>query len=172
MAKAAVPGRVKTRLTRGEHGLSDAQASDVHAAMFDAVLGRLRDHMKARDGGRPALVLAMDDPAGAPGGVESAGWRVVAQGDGDLGQRMDRVWQDCRRHNGHDAVVFFGVDSPDVPADVLGAIGDGLNHADALIGPVEDGGYWTLACRDYQPALLRGIDWGTPAVYDQSMAIA
>lgn len=172
MAKAAVPGRVKTRLTRGEGGLSDNRASGVHSAMFEAVLTRTAAHLRAPDGGRPGLVLAMDDPAGAPAGAEAAGWRVVAQGDGDLGQRLDRVWQNCRQHAGHDAIVFFGVDSPDVPADILGSIGDALNHATAVIGPVEDGGYWTLACRDYLPALLRGIDWGTPAVYDQTFKIA
>lgn len=172
MAKAAVPGRVKTRLTRGEGALSEAGASGVHSAMFETVLTRAAAHLRAPDGGRPALVLAMDDPTGAPAGAQAAGWRVVAQGQGDLGQRLDRVWQDCRQHTGHDAIVFFGVDSPDVPTDILGSIGDALNHATAVIGPVEDGGYWTLACRDYLPALLRGIDWGTPAVYDQTLKIA
>lgn len=172
MAKAAVPGRVKTRLARGEGALSEAGASGVHSAMFETVLTRAAAHLRAPDGGRPALVLAMDDPTGAPAGAQAAGWRVVAQGQGDLGQRLDRVWQDCRQHTGHDAIVFFGVDSPDVPTDILGSIGDALNHATAVIGPVEDGGYWTLACRDYLPALLQGIDWGTPAVYDQTLKIA
>lgn len=172
MAKAAVPGRVKTRLTRGDGGLSEAQASDVHSAMFETVLARLTTHLRTPAGEGPALVLAMDDPAGAPAGAAAAGWRVIAQGGGDLGERLDRVWQDCRAHTGHDAAVFFGVDSPDVPSDILSSIGDALNHATAVVGPVEDGGYWTLACRDYLPQLLRGIDWGTPAVYDQTLKIA
>jgi len=172
MAKAAVPGRVKTRLTRGESGLSAAQASGVHSAMFETVLTRLAAHIRSPHGGPAALVLAMDDPAGAPAESEAVGWRVISQGDGDLGQRLDRVWQDCRTHTGHDAAVFFGVDSPDVPIDILESLGDALNHATAVIGPVEDGGYWTLACRDYLPQLLRGIDWGTPAVYDQTLKIA
>ncbi|MBB6430485.1 TIGR04282 family arsenosugar biosynthesis glycosyltransferase [Algisphaera agarilytica] len=172
MAKAAVPGRVKTRLTRGEHALSEVQASDVHSAMLDTVLARVSAHLRAPDGSQPRLILAMDDPAGAPQAAKSLGWHVVSQGEGDLGERLDRVWQGSREQTGHDGVVFFGVDSPDVPTNILESIGDALNHAAAVIGPVEDGGYWTLACRDYLPGLLTGIDWGTPAVYDQTLAIA
>ncbi|MEL7087382.1 MAG: TIGR04282 family arsenosugar biosynthesis glycosyltransferase, partial [Planctomycetota bacterium] len=171
MAKAAVPGRVKTRLTRGPDAdrLTPEQAAGVHAAMLDTVLQRLADHVTGPDGGPPALVLAMDDPAGAP---PAPGWTVVEQGPGDLGQRLERVWRDCRARNGTEAAVFFGVDSPDVPAEVLRQIGPALNHTRAAVGPVEDGGYWTLACGLFAPALLRGIDWGTPAVYDQTVRAA
>ena len=35
-----------------------------------------------------------------------------------------------------------------------------------------DGGYWTLAARAVPVALLESIDWGTPAVYDQTHAAA
>jgi len=72
-------------------------------------------------------------------------------------------------------VLFFGVDCPDVPAEVLGGIGGiggALGESDAVIGPVSDGGYWTLGCGRYLPGLLEGIDWGTPRVYDQTCAAA
>ncbi|MEM7624390.1 MAG: TIGR04282 family arsenosugar biosynthesis glycosyltransferase [Planctomycetota bacterium] len=186
MAKAAVPSRVKTRLTRGyalgpedpdvsptDHTpLSPEQAAKVHAAMFETVLQRLADQVTGPAGEPPILVLAMDDPTATPKNASEAGWDVVEQGQGDLGERLERVWRICRERHGTEAVVFFGVDSPDVPADVLRQVGPTLNNARAALGPVEDGGYWTLACRTFQPGLLRGIDWGTPAVYDQTVHAA
>lgn len=171
MAKAAVPGRVKTRLTRGAASdrLSTEQAAGVHAAMFATVLQRLAQHVTDPAGRAPALVLAMDAPAQAP---PAAGWEIVEQGQGGLGERLERVWQGCRDRHGTEAAVFFGVDSPDVPAEVLRQIGPALNDVQVAVGPVEDGGYWTLACGSFRPGLLRGIDWGTPAVYHQTSRAA
>lgn len=171
MAKAAVPGRVKTRLTRGDTALSEAQAAGVHAAMLDTVLARLGGVFEAQYGPAATLCLAMDDPEKAPAAAERCDL-LIPQGGGDLGERLDRAWQRCIAHAGHEAAVFFGVDSPDVPLETLGSIGPALEVADAAIGPVGDGGYWTLAAGRYLPGLLVGIDWGTPRVYDQTCAAA
>lgn len=170
MAKAAVPGRVKTRLTRGKPAISPQQAAAVHREMFGVVLERLAGEFTGQYGPDWTGILAMDDPSEAPTAGE--GWELVEQGGGDLGQRLDRVWRESIEKTGREAIVFFGVDSPDVPAEVLRSIGPALEGADAGIGPVADGGYWTLACGRYLPGLLRGIDWGTPAVYDQTVAAA
>lgn len=175
MAKAAVPGRVKTRLTTtgpgGEPALPPARAAAVHAAMLDAVLTRTKrffDGFKPR----PRLRLAMDDPAGAP--PSAAGWEVVPQGGGDLGERMGRC-------GGEGGAVCLGVDSPDVPLDALEAawwIAMGVDTARtggrtlAAAGPVGDGGYWTLAVSRPMPPLLAGIDWGTSTVFEQTRAAA
>lgn len=161
MAKAGIPGKVKTRLI-GVLGPGGATA--VHEAMMACVLERVGRHVP----GRRVLALA---GAGAEASRRSAwpsGWRIIDQGTGDLGQRMDHVW----RRLGCGAIVFLGADSPDLPAGALAAIVPALGAADAAIGPVSDGGYWTLAARRYVPQLLRGIDWGGASVYDQTMATA
>ncbi|MEM9884141.1 MAG: DUF2064 domain-containing protein [Planctomycetota bacterium] len=164
MAKAAVPGRVKTRLTRGDGALSADQAAGVHAAMLDTVLRRIGAWADRR-------VLAMDHPA--PGNIPAAArdgqkvWRVTEQGDGDLGERLERVWRDIPG-----GVVFFGVDSPDVPASSWSALEESLRTHDAAVGPVGDGGYWTLAARSRRVELVRGIDWGGAGVYDQTRRAA
>ena len=219
MAKAAVPGRVKTRLTRpadGRPGLSAEAAAAVHSAMLDCVLKRAQTWLSAdRPGvngaseaeaaaswqGGPAprrWVLAMDDPTRPPAGAVAAGWEVVGQGEGDLGDRLDHVWQRERERatgdeqaansvhgpgtGGGHGVVFFGVDCPDVPGEALRQILATMEGPDdsptadgsveAVVGPVSDGGYWTLGCRGYRPQLIRGIDWGGPGVYDQTRRAA
>ena len=170
MAKRAVPGRVKTRLIGP---LSADQAAAVHAAMLECVLRRVRAHVP----GTPVLALdawPADADAGAP--VEPAGdavvaalagdsdWRVLDQGSGALGDRLNHVWSKL----GGGPVVFFGVDVPDVPSAALQGIVPALASHDAAIGPAADGGYWTLAAAQSQPALLEGIDWGTARVYHQT----
>jgi len=55
-----------------------------------------------------------------------------------------------------------------VPASLLSAIPTTLAGCDVAIGPTADGGYWTLAAKTHNPAVLTGIDWGTAHVYDQT----
>ncbi|MEM9752512.1 MAG: TIGR04282 family arsenosugar biosynthesis glycosyltransferase [Planctomycetota bacterium] len=181
MAKPPVPGRVKTRLTPA---LSPEQAAAVHAAMFTALLTRLHRFVES---GQAALTVALALPdvptaaekrtaalheafAGYPDALNALlglDLAVVSQGQGDLGQRIANAWpQDA-------PAVVLGVDSPDLPeAHLRGALEAPATHG-AAIGPTGDGGYWTLAaCRPPQPLLglppHARIDWGTPAVYDQS----
>lgn len=156
MAKAPVPGRVKTRLLVN---LTPHEASAVHEAMLACVLARAA--LIARPPLRLRRVLAWD------GGV-IGDWETLPQGTGDLGERIERVW----RRVGGGPAVFLGADSPDVPAEALAAILPALASADAAVGPTHDGGYWTLAARRAEPALLRGIDWGSARVYDQTRAAA
>jgi rSAM/selenodomain-associated transferase 1 len=167
MAKRPVPGRVKTRLI-GE--LTGLQVACVHAAMLECVLDRLRKTLTGR------VVLALDGDIdkplmGSDAGLSvaiPAGVEIIDQGTGDLGERIGHVWQTL----GSGEAVFFGVDSPDVPTQVLTIIYDSLNNAHAAVGPVEDGGYWCLAARRNTPELLAGIDWGTSAVYHQTREAA
>jgi hypothetical protein len=95
--------------------------------------------------------------------------RIVDQGPGDLGDRLDRIWRIIAPSQ---PVAFFGCDSPDVPREAIEAIAPALEDHDVAIGPSADGGYWTLAAARYHPALLRGIDWGTENVYHATLSRA
>lgn len=165
LGKAPVPGRVKTRLTRGAGALTPEAAAGVAAAMMRATLERVSDHCGAAADRR---FLAIDAPDLAPAWAQEAGWAVVDQGGGSLGDRIARAWELA----GPGPVAFFGVDCPDVPDAALSAIAPALAGADAAVGPVGDGGYWTLAAERPRPELLHGIDWGTAAVYDQTRRAA
>jgi len=168
MAKPAIPGCVKTRLIGR---LCPNEAAEIHAAMLTCVLSRVRTHISLDAQVNP--ILAMDNTLSressnqCPLKIDSH-WRQIDQGSGDLGQRLERVW----RRISSDPVVFLGADSPDVPEELLRSIVPALNHADVAIGPVDDGGYWTLAAREFQPKILANIDWGTPSVYYQTCTAA
>lgn len=117
---------------------------------------------------------------------DASALRLVGQGGGNLGQRMVRVWQ---KLDPDAPVAFFGIDSPDVPATYLRQLRRALQDVsadarsgtatarsssgvDVAIGPTDDGGYWTIAARRYEPSILQGITWGGPAVYSDTIRIA
>jgi len=179
MVKLSIPGRVKTRL-RPVYG-SEA-AANIHTVMLGCVLERLAD-VFGQVGAD--LVLALDaDSEGLDEAWQSVmgvavptTWRLLSQGSGDLGCRMAHVAGQLMSHGKaavdvQRAVVFLGVDSPDVPDETLKLLATGMSGNTAMIGRVEDGGYWTIAACPWRDDLVREIDWGTSRVYDQSLQAA
>lgn len=176
MAKPPVPGLVKTRLTAS---LSPAAAAAVHAAMMQCVLNRLTaltsgpcwlalaglDEQYAGDAELARLRLAELGPLAVH---VPKHWRIVDQGSGDLGSRLNHVWQQV--HQGK--AVFWGVDSPDVPQTHLQAALALTRKPVCGAGPVSDGGYWTLAAGRYCPEVVADIDWAGPSVYHQTQSAA
>lgn len=182
MAKAVRPGAVKTRLIAD--GLTPDAAAGVHEAMLSCVVARL-DRLLPRSWSRVLAVgdpdwVGMDAPADAEAslrveadrvGAAPDRWRVMPQGTGGLGDRLERIGVAL----GDRPVAFFGVDSPDVPAEALERLFAWLGNASEsarlgiALGPTDDGGYWTLAAHRPRPAVLRGVDWGSERVYAQTL---
>lgn len=160
MTKAPVPGRVKSRLTEGGI-LDESQSAAIAAAMLRCVLARLAP--------RGPVVLAVSPDGSAETVIQHLGkcppgLRIVDQGHGDLGRRMDRSWLAAAPQG---PVAFFGIDSPDVPETHLEQLAAAIRRAGAALGPTVDGGIWTLAGTRRLAPILSGIDWGTERVYDQ-----
>jgi len=166
MAKPPVAGQVKTRLI-GD--LTAKQACQIHEALLQCVMSRLSRIYKDITDHTVCFGLAL---AGGPSvwraGASPEPWELLDQGSGDLGDRLATVWQ----HIGQGPVMFFGVDSPDVPQADLLSLASVLQRADAAVGPVSDGGYWALGANQFNESLLTGIDWGTANVYHQTIKAA
>lgn len=69
--------------------------------------------------------------------------RPVAQGSGDLGERLARVMRAMPRG----PVVVIGSDAPQVRSQHIAAAFAGLRRADAVLGPSVDGGFWLIGIR-------------------------
>jgi len=152
MVKEPRPGRVKTRLARDIGTIAAARWFRGHA--LDLV-ARLQDP-------RWRLVLAVaPDRAGLASRVWPAHLPRIAQGRGDLGARMARVFRTLPPG----PALIVGADIAGLtPAHVARAFA-ALGPAPAVLGPATDGGYWALGLRRTAcpPArLLEGVRWSTP----------
>ena len=127
IAKAPVPGRVKTRLT--PPCTPEQAAALARAALEDtlaAVSGVARDV-------RRVLVLE-----GEPGAWIPDGFEVVAQRGDGLAQRLAAAFADAG------AGFLVGMDTPQVTPALLEAGLDAVRGGGGAFGAALDGGYWGI----------------------------
>jgi glycosyltransferase A (GT-A) superfamily protein (DUF2064 family) len=143
IAKAPVPGRVKTRLVPP---LTYSQAADIAGAA-------LRDTLRVASA-MPAHVhlLAFDGDAEP---WRPLGWQVVDQPPGGLDVRLAAAF--AAADPGRSALLV-GMDTPQLCPAQLAAF-DPVRY-DAALGPADDGGYWAIGFRD--PALAAETIPGVP----------
>src|SRR5262249_29376397 len=134
-AKRPDSGAVKTRLAAAS---SPEWAADVAAAFLHDVLDRLA----AVDARR---VLAFAPPDARTYFAEAVRGRfdLTPQRDGHLCRRMAAFFQE-QLAAGADRVVLVGTDSPTLPVSFVEEAFGGLEHADLVLGPATDGGYYLI----------------------------
>lgn len=142
VAKAPVPGQVKTRLGAS---VGMAAAADLAAA---ALLDTLAACRAAYDVEHCHLALA-GDLAEACRSEEllaaTAGWTVHPQRGAGLAERLAHAHGDVAAATAGAPVVQVGMDTPHLPPATLRSAGDALGAAtDAVLGLADDGGWWLL----------------------------
>lgn len=97
--------------------------------------------------------------------------QLVAQGDGDLGDRMARAFTTCFGQ-GSDRVLLVGSDSPDLPDEILTQAAEALSETGAVICPTEDGGYCLVGFRGDRllPTIFQNMVWSTETVFAETIA--
>ena len=151
VAKAPVPGRVKTRL--GATVGQELAAGIAAAALADTLLAAT----EAFGAARCVLALEGDLAAGVDGallGDLTRGWTVVPQRGDAFGHRLAHAHAD----SGPGPLLQIGMDTPQVTCSLLHEVATGLHGHDAVLAPATDGGWWALALRDPAAAAhLRGV---------------
>lgn len=142
MAKAPVPGRVKTRLCPPLDPLQAAQLAE--AALLDTLEAVAACGAERR-------ILALD---GEPGEWLPPGFTVIAQRGDGLGERLSGAWA-CAGGPG----LQLGMDTPQVTASLLD---EGLARltspgTDAVLGPAEDGGWWAIGFHQPDSRAFAGV---------------
>jgi hypothetical protein len=83
----------------------------------------------------------------------------VLQGDGNLGERIERVNASLHAA-GHESQIFIGIDCPGLDADYLRRAADALIENDVVLGPAHDGGVVLMGVRGVWPPLA-GLPWSS-----------
>lgn len=161
MAKAPVPGTVKTRLRLPPDRAAALQRAFIRDAVEKAcTLGPVTLAGTPRD--RLDLIASL-----LPRDV-----KLIAQAEGDLGEKMFVAARDLF-DTAAGPLLILGTDAPTLPPDCLSRAVDALEaDYDVSIVPSTDGGYVLLGLRRLQEALFAGIDWSTEAVYEQTLVRA
>jgi uncharacterized protein len=152
LAKAPVPGRVKTRLTppftpHEAAALAESALADTLEAGASASFAR--------------HVLALADEWAAPGTLRAelpGRFEVTPQRGGGLDERIAAAFDDAYAAAPVPAVLI-GMDTPQVTPGLLETVARPLatGEADAVFGPAADGGFWLLGLRRPDPRLILGV---------------
>jgi uncharacterized protein len=154
LARAPVPGKVKTRLIPA---LGAEGACSLQRLLLERTLALSADGFAER-------FLWLDDlpDAELQALADDLGWTLMEQPVGDLGERMRRIA--ILGLADSEAVVLIGNDCPALDAGYLASARAALQQHCAVLGPAEDGGYVLLGLRRVDPLLFSAIPWGSEHV--------
>lgn len=140
IAKAPVPGRVKTRLCPPCTPVQAAALAE--ASLRDTLAAALQTRAARR-------VVALD---GAPGPWLPDGFEVIPQRGSGLAERLACAFADAGG-----PAFLIGMDTPQVRPEWLDAGLDALSERHAALGASPDGGYWGIGLRRPDPAVFAGV---------------
>jgi rSAM/selenodomain-associated transferase 1 len=161
MAKAPLPGTVKTRLSGAYSDVEIVALASAFLADTVAAAKLIGPHVfiaYSPEGGRSII-----EPI-AGGGVE---W--ICQLGADLGERMYAAFAEAFEQ-GFTPLVIVGTDSPHMPTASYQAAMEILQgrEADIVLGPADDGGFTLIGVSAPNPALFEGVLWSGPTVLKQT----
>ena len=146
MAKAPVPGRVKTRLCPP---CDPVEAAGIAAASLADTLATVAACSASR------RIVALD---GEPGEWLPPGFEVLAQRGATFDQRLEAAWSEAGGPG-----VQIGMDTPQVTPTLLDAALARLDDpdVDAVLGPALDGGWWAIGLDRPRPGAFTGVPMST-----------
>jgi len=160
MVKEPRPGRVKTRLGRD---IGMVNAAWWFRRQTRALIRNLRDP-------RWQVVLAVSPDRE---GLSSRIWPVdlprVAQGPGDLGDRMGRMLRAMPKG----PVCLICADIPGITRGHIARAFQELGRTQMVFGPAPDGGYWLVGAQRYGalPAdLFQNVRWSSEHALADTLA--
>jgi rSAM/selenodomain-associated transferase 1 len=159
-AKWPAAGAVKTRLRGSE---PDWGARVAEAFLLDTI-ARLANVNAQR-----VLAFTPRQRRAEFAAVVAGRFILVPQEEGDLGRRLG-AFVDQQINAGGGSIVLVGTDSPTLPVAYVDQAFAEMEHADVVLGPASDGGYYLVGCGPSRPPLFKGIAWSTGRVLADTVA--
>jgi rSAM/selenodomain-associated transferase 1 len=156
-AKPPIAGTAKTRL-------APAVGPEGAARLAEAFLLDTWALVSALDWARPIVATTGSLPEALGIGARESVW---PQGEGDLGNRIERVLVHALGQAPW--AMALGGDSPGLPARRLEDARRALESSDAVLGPSEDGGFYLLGLRRCPARLLEGLPWSEVQTFERTI---
>ena len=162
LIKYPEPGKVKTRLAK--------HIGTEEAASF---CRRIAEHVLKRtapaDFGYLRIVFYTPDEMRQ----QFADWLpdelLKVQRGRDVGERMEHALEEMFALGAEKAIVV-GADIPGLHREIIDNAFQNLDHADMVIGPAMDGGYYLIGMKSPHPEIFWNIAWGTGEVFRKTVA--
>ena len=163
MAKAPVPGQVKTRL------LPSLTAEEA-AALSRSLLVDQLNHVKELSAVDFYLAFAPDDAGLLMEQLAPACFHLFPQQGDELGARMAAAFEKLF-DLGYKNIVLIGADLPPVPLCLFSEAYAFLESSNkrVVLGPSRDGGYYLVGCNQPTPQIFEGMSWSQSLVLAQTL---
>ena len=158
VAKAPVPGKVKTRLI--PHFTAEVVADLYRCFLQDRIMT-----INALRGVELAIAFTPADARHMFVPFSKGGIRLFSQKGTHLGERLNNIFVE-KLAAGYDAVSIIDSDTPDLPQSTIQESFKRLlsYQTDVVFGPCHDGGYYLVGMCEPHPELFEEIPWSTETV--------
>jgi len=92
--------------------------------------------------------------------------KFVQSGD-ELGQRMKNAFRSA--FDKSQKVIIIGTDCMEITRDLINEAFYHLDAHDYVVGPANDGGYYLLGMKAFNPDIFDNINWSTNKVLSQTL---
>lgn len=161
VCKTPIAGQSKTRL-------SPPLRPDECAALSACFIRDLSNTVQSLADDGDVTSYALYTPRGSEAALRPLlpkRFRLILQGDGDLGDRLPKATADLLGV-GHAGVVLLNADAPTLPKAILRAAVDAVRRGDnVVLSPAHDGGYTLIGLSRAHAGLFSNIPWSTEEVY-------
>ena len=162
MAKAPLPGQVKTRL---QPSLTAEEA----AALSRSLLVDQLNHLQELATTDFYLAFAPDDAQCLMEKLAPSCFHLFPQQGDDLGGRMAAVFEGLFQM-GHRSIVLIGGDLPPVPLRFFNQAYAFLESSEkrVVLGPSRDGGYYLVGSNRRTPEIFQDMSWSHSEVLKET----
>ena len=161
MIKYPEPGRVKTRLAKN---IGAGMAALICRQITERVM---KQTMPGAAGYERFVFYGPQERA-----RDFLSWlpheKFMAQTGSDVGERMANAIR-YLLEKGAEKAVITGADIPDLSSKIIIQAFEMLDHADVVVGPALDGGYYLIGMKSPMPELFRDIPWSTGDVFSETV---
>ena len=152
-------GKVKTRLAQG---VGDQMALKIYKALME----HTRNITLEVDATR---LLFYSENIAQEDDWQKSDFHKYLQSNGGLGDRMSKAFEQAFDQSS--PVLIIGSDCAQLDASIIKKGIEELETHDFVVGPAEDGGYYLLGMRNFQPSVFEDVKWSTESVLETTLGI-